>query len=98
MKAPENIVQIAKEYHRLKVQVDNIEKQMESLREQFIQWEGDTGVYIEGLFIAEEPRGDLQRVGDEWCDQWQRGDDWYTGTYYYATDKENEYVAYTYST
>ena len=95
MKAPKNIAEIVEKYEALKKECDRIEKEMGACRKAFTEWVGDTGVYVDDLFIADEPQGDEQDDG-EYCDQWCHGEDWYTGTYYYQIEGSDKYVAYTY--
>lgn len=95
MKAPKHIAEIAEKYEALKKEFDRIEKEMDACRKAFIEWEGDTGVYVGDLFIADEPSGEYQDDG-EYCDQSCLGEDWYTGTYYYRIEESDKYVAYTY--
>ena len=95
MKAPKNIVECVERYEKLKAEAEKIEKEMGECRKTFMEWEGDTGVYVGDLFIADEPCGNEQN-GGEYCDQWCHGEDWYTGTYYYPIEGSDKYVAYTY--
>lgn len=95
MKAPKEIVECVEKYQKLKVEAERIEKEMDECRKKFIEWEGDQGVYIGDLFIADEPCGDIQGDG-EYCDQYCHGEDWYTGIYYYPIEGSNKYVAYNY--
>lgn len=95
MKAPKEIVECVEKYERLRKKFERIEKEMEECRRTFVEWEGDTGVYVGHLFIADEPNGDEQRDG-EYCDQYQLGEDWYKGIYYYPIEGSDKYVAYDY--
>lgn len=95
MKVPKNIAEIAERYAALRKEADRIEKEMGACRKAFIEWEGDTGVYVGDLFISDEPSGEEQNDG-EYCDQWCNGEDWYTGTYCYPIEGSDKYLAYTY--
>lgn len=95
MKAPKEIVECVEKYARLRKEFERIDKEMEECRKTFAEWEGDNGVYIGHLFIAEKPEGESQGDG-EYCNQYQLGEDWYKGIYYYPIEESDKYVAYDY--
>lgn len=95
MKVPKEIVECVKKYEKLRKKYEQIEKEMEECKQTFVEWEGETGVYIGHLFITDKAKGEHQGDG-EYCDQYQLGEDWYTGFYYYPIEGSKKYVAYDY--
>lgn len=56
------------------------------------------GVYIEEVFIVDEPAGDEQNDG-EYCDQYSSGwcEDSFSGNYYHPIEGSPQYLGYSYS-
>lgn len=59
---------------------------------------GADGVFIEDLFVTNEPAGDDQGEG-EFCDQWSVGycGDSFEGKYYHPVEGSDLYLGYSYS-
>lgn len=98
MKVPKNIAKSVKEYERINKKINELEKELEACKKVFTDWEResiDSGVWIGDLFVADKPEGEPQGDG-EYCNQYQYGEDSFSGTYYFPIEGSNKYVAYTY--
>ena len=94
-------MKIPKEYgEKVKRYVD-LCKESKKLFGEVVEWLNEygsaDGVYINDLFISNEPCGELQ-CDDEYCDQWRQGwaEDAFCGTYYHQIEGSDEYVGYSY--
>ena len=70
--------------------------------EEVVEWLGKNtdgdGVFIEDLFIVDEPTGSEQNDG-EYCDQHQVGwcEDSFAGNYYHPIEGSSQYLGYSFS-
>lgn len=68
--------------------------------EEVVEWlraTTDDYVFIEDVFIVDEPTGDEQNDG-EYCDQYAVGccEDSYAGNYYHPIEGSPQYLGYSY--
>lgn len=95
MKIPKEIAEKVKRYTALN---DEAQKLYKDVEEWLNKNTGADAVYIEDIFMTEEPTGILQEE-DEYCEQWSGFcEDDYSGYYYHQIEGTNEYVGYRYST
>lgn len=95
MRVPKEIADMALEYQDAKKKADEL---WEAVSEWLYENTEADGVYIDNIFISDEPTGSLQN-GDEYCDQHcgYLEDDFY-GNYYHPVEGEKYYLGYSYQT
>ena len=88
---------VPKEIVEMMEKVNELEKDIFEWAKENIDIDGsdlsirDYQEYTPHFIFKDEPTGEKQTNG-EYCDQWQYGDDWYKGVYYYPT-YNNKYLA-----
>ena len=95
MKAPKHIGELAEKYLKLQKETRAAYK---ALADWLTNEAGSAdGVYIDDIFITDEPHGQLQNE-DEYCDQWTGYcEDSFSGTYYHPIEGTDKYLAFGYS-
>lgn len=93
MKIPKEYAEKVKRYLELKAE-------SEKLFEEVVAWLNEysaDGVYVDELFLTDEPTGYLQE-DDEYCDQWTGYcEDDFHGNYYHQIEGSEEYVGFHYT-
>ena len=92
MKCSKEMADKVAEYQKKKEEVDKLYEEIAEYFNEILNAEG----FIEP-FIADKPTGDLQRCGDEYCDQRNPYEDYYEGEYYHQIEGSDKYVGYYYS-
>lgn len=92
-------MEVNKEIVKKIKRLNKIEKEMEAIRKELHEFFGDymDGVYINGYYIADNPKGKAQGEG-EYCSQRTSGysEDCGDGTYYYPIEGSKKFVAIAY--
>lgn len=90
MKCKKEIADKVAKYEKLQKEADELYEEIKKYFEDELGAEG-----FGCPFITDKPQGDLQN-DDEYCDQYQQGEDWYTGTYYHKIEGSSKYVGYSF--
>ncbi|ENZ12421.1 hypothetical protein [Enterocloster clostridioformis] len=93
MKVSKEIAEKAAEYEALKEKSDKL---FEELQKWFSENADMDDCYLYGFGVAQEADGEEQEEG-EYCNQYQRGEDSFDGTYYWAVEDSTQYVWVNYS-
>ena len=92
-KCKKEIADKVEQYQALRQQADNLYNEIQDYF--FNELDADEWYFGEP-FITDSPKGEYQDEG-EWCEQYQIGEDDYTGNYYHAVEgEENKYVGYSF--
>ena len=97
MRVPEDIAEKVKEYARIKVQYEELEREITQWLEKNTPansccWIGNFMTVTKEMLC-----GTAAGLGEgEYCDQSCQGEDWYTGTYYIPIENSDEYISYDY--
>lgn len=90
MKCSKEIAEKVAKYEKAKAEAIKLHREIED----YFEKEHDAQGFGEP-FLADKPKGGLQN-GDEYCDQYCLGEDWYSGTYYHQIEGSKKYVGYTF--
>lgn len=87
MKIPKEIASKAERYEKLKNETDKLWEELE----EFARENGFEDFWINDFGASQEPEGEEQSNG-EYCDQYMRGEDSGSGTYYYPIEGSMQYL------
>lgn len=97
MKIPKEIADKVSQYQIAK-------KKAEILHEEIAKWLDENtdvadSVYVEDIYITENPTGKKQTADGEYCEQHEFGDsgDSFYGEYYHQIEDSDKYVGYHYN-
>ena len=92
-KCKKEIADKVKRFVKIKSEAENLYKE---IKDYFVEELKADDWGFQMPFLTDKPKGNLQN-DDEYCDQIQQGDDWFTGTYYHEIEGEpGKYVGYSF--
>ena len=92
MKCSKEMGKKVEEYQKYQEKADKLYDEIKEYFEENLGAEG-----FEIPYITDKPTGDLQRSGDEYCDQRNPYEDCYEGDYYHQIEYSDKYVGYSFS-